>query len=165
MHCPYCSANKDQLKVIDSRSADAGAAIRRRRECGRCERRFTTYERIEQGSRLTVVKKDGQRVPFDRAKIVAGLSRACYKRPVPEAALAGLAEDVEEEAGRSFEKEVPSGWIGQRAMARLRELDQVAYVRFASVYQPFATVGELMAQVQRELEQRRLADPDQGDLF
>ena len=165
MHCPFCGANKDQLKVIDSRSAESGEAIRRRRECLQCGKRFTSYERIEQGVKLTVVKKDGRRVPWDRQRIISGLERACYKRPVAEAALQSLAEEVEDEAQRRFEKEVPVGWIGQQVMRRLRDLDQVAYVRFASVYREFATVDELMGEVQRVLEQRRLADPGQGDLF
>ncbi len=165
MHCPFCGANKDQLKVIDSRSADSGAAIRRRRECLRCNKRFTTYERIEQGVKLTVVKKDGRRVPWDRQKIIAGLERACYKRPVPEAALQSLAEEVEDEAQRVFEKEVPVSWIGQAVMSRLRELDQVAYVRFASVYREFATVDELFGEMQRVIDHRLSTDPGQGDLF
>lgn len=165
MHCPFCGANKDQLKVIDSRSADSGAAIRRRRECLRCEKRFTTYERIEQGVKLVVVKKDGQRVPWDRQKVVSGLERACYKRAVPEAALLKLAEEVEDEAQRLFEKEVPGSWIGQAVMGRLRELDQVAYVRFASVYREFSTVDELFGEMQRVIDERRLLDPGQGELF
>ena len=166
MHCPFCGANKDQLKVIDSRSAESGSAIRRRRECLKCGKRFTTYERIEAGLELIVVKKDGRRVPWDRQKIVEGLERASYKRPVPEAALVKIAEDVEDEAQRIFEKEVPAGWIGQNVMSRLRELDQVAYVRFASVYRQFSTVDELFGEMQREMERRRAAgDPDQGDLF
>ena len=165
MHCPFCGANKDQLKVIDSRSADSGRAIRRRRECMRCDKRFTTYERIEAGVKLTVVKKDGRRVPWDRQKIVAGLERACYKRAVPGPALQRVAEEVEDEAQRHFEKEVPVSWLGQQVMQRLRDLDQVAYVRFASVYRDFATVDELMSEVQRVVEQRRQADPGQGELF
>lgn len=165
MHCPFCGANKDQLKVIDSRSADSGAAIRRRRECLRCGKRFTTYERIEQGVKLVVVKKDGRRVPWDRQKIVSGLERACYKRAVPEAALLKLADEIEDEAGRLFEKEVPVSWIGQAVMSRLRELDQVAYVRFASVYREFSTVDELFGEMQRVIAERRSLDPGQGDLF
>ena len=166
MHCPFCGANKDQLKVIDSRSADSGAAIRRRRECLRCEKRFTTYERIEAGLKLIVVKKDGRRVPWDRQKIIEGLERASYKRAVPEAALVKIAEEVEDEAQRVFEKEVPVGWIGQNVMSRLRELDQVAYVRFASVYRQFSTVDELFGEMQQEMQRRRAAgDPDQRELF
>ena len=165
MHCPFCSANKDQLKVIDSRGADAGESIRRRRECLTCGKRFTTYERLEGGVKLTVVKTDDRRVPWDRQKIVGGLERACYKRAVPEAALVKIAEDIEEEAQRLFEREVPATWVGDRVMARLRELDEVAYVRFASVYRRFATVEEMMGEVQRVLHEGRLRDPDQGQLF
>ena len=165
MHCPFCSANKDQLKVIDSRGADAGEAIRRRRECERCGKRFTTYERVEAAVKLTVVKRDGRRLPWDRDKIVSGLDRACYKRPVAEAALLKIAEDVEEEAQRVFERELPATWIGDRVMGRLRELDKVAYVRFASVYKRFATVEELMGEVQQAVVEGRLSDPQQGVLF
>lgn len=164
MLCPFCGANKDQLKVIDSRSADNGEAIRRRRECLRCDKRFTTYERVELGVKLTVVKKDGRRSPWDRQKIVRGLELACYKRPVPEAALQKVAEDVEDEAQRVFEKEVPSDWIGGQVMRRLRELDHVAYVRFASVYREFSTVDDLMGEIQDVLA-RRGNDADQPTLF
>ena len=164
MICPFCGAHKDQLKVIDSRSAETGEAIRRRRECLRCGKRFTTYERIELAVKLTVVKQDGRRSPWDRQKIVNGLERACYKRAVPEAALEKIAEDVEDEAQRVFEKEVPSDWIGRHVMARLRELDEVAYVRFASVYHRFATVDELLGEVRAVME-REGDDPGQGTLF
>ncbi|MEM1013532.1 MAG: transcriptional regulator NrdR [Planctomycetota bacterium] len=164
MICPFCGATKDQLKVIDSRSADAGEAIRRRRECLRCDKRFTTYERIELAVKLTVVKRDGRRSPWDRQKIVNGLERACYKRAVPEAALAKLADDVEDEAQRVFEKEVPSDWVGRQVMQRLRELDEVAYVRFASVYHRFKTVDELLGEV-RDVMERDGNDPQQASLF
>ena len=164
MHGPFCGANKDHLKVIDSRSADAGEAIRRRRECTRCDKRFTTYERIELGVKLTVVKNDGRRVPWDRQKIVAGLERASYKRPVPDAALQKIADDVEEDAQRRFEREVPAEWIGEQVMRHLRDVDQVAYVRFASVYRQFSTVNELMTEIQDVIRERG-EDPGQGDLF
>ena len=165
MHCPFCGANKDQLKVIDSRTADSGKGIRRRRECLSCEKRFTTYERIEPGVKLVVVKKDGRREPWDRQKAIGGVERACYKRAVPESAVAKLAEEVEEEAQRQFEKEVPSRWIGDAVMTRLRELDQVAYVRYASVYRDFATLDELFGEMQKEIDRRRLQDPAQQELF
>ena len=164
MHCPFCAANKDQLKVIDSRGADSGESIRRRRECLRCGKRFTTYEYVEPGVKLTVVKTDGRRVPWDRQKVVTGLERACYKRPVAEAALAKIAEDVEEDAQKVFEREVPATWIGDRVMGRLRELDEVAYVRFASVYRRFATVEELLGEVQQVMHAAR-TNPEQGHLF
>ncbi len=164
MICPFCGAPKDQLKVIDSRSAESGEAIRRRRECLRCDKRFTTYERIELAVKLTVVKRDGKRSPWDRQKIVLGLERSCYKRSVPDAALEKLAEDVEDEAQRVFEKEVPSDWIGRQVMRRLRELDEVAYVRFASVYHRFKTVDELLGEV-RDVMERDGEDPAQATLF
>ena len=164
MQCPYCAANKDQLKVIDSRTADSGGAIRRRRECLRCDKRFTTYERVEPGARLTVIKKDFRRVPWDRRKILVGLENATFKRPVDEAALVRIADEVEEEAQRAFEKEVPSVWIGEQVMRRLREVDQVAYVRYASVYREFGTIDDVMEEV-REMIARRSDDPDQGELF
>ena len=164
MLCPFCGANKDQLKVIDSRSADSGEAIRRRRECMRGDKRFTTYERIELGVKLYVVKKDNRRNPWDREKIVRGLELACYKRPVPKATLETMAEEIEDEAQRVFEKEVPSDWIGNQVMRRLRELDQVAYVRFASVYREFSTVDDLMAEI-RDVVAQRADDPAQASLF
>ena len=164
MHCPFCGANKDKLKVIDSRSADNGEAIRRRRECLRCDKRLTTYERIEAGVKLTVVKKDNRRSPWDRQKILVGLERAAYKRPVAEAALQKLAEDVEDEAQRVFDREVPSEWVGQQVMRRLRDLDQVAYVRFASVYREFSTVEDLMAEI-RDVVDRRGDASDEPNLF
>jgi transcriptional repressor NrdR len=165
MHCPYCGAHKDQLKVIDSRTADGGKGIRRRRECLSCGKRFTTFERIDPGVKLVVVKKDGRREPWDRLKVLGGVERACYKRTVPEAAIIKLAEEVEDEAQRLFEKEVPSGWIGEAVMKGLRELDQVAYVRFASVYRDFATLDELFGEMQKEIDRRRLQDPAQQELF
>lgn len=164
MHCPFCGANKDQLKVIDSRSADAGEAIRRRRECSRCDKRFTTYERVDLGVKLIVVKNDGRRIPWDRQKIVSGLERASYKRPVPDAALQKIADDVEENAQRRFEREVPAEWVGTQVMHHLRDLDQVAYVRFASVYHRFATIQELMGEIQQIMHERG-DDPGQGSLF
>lgn len=165
MQCPFCGANKDQLKVIDSRSADSGEAIRRRRECGNCEKRFTTYERVELAAKLVVVKTDGKRAPWDLQKIITGLERAAYKRKVPHAALEKLAEDVEDDAQRKFEREVPSKWIGEQVMKRLRAVDEVAYVRFASVYQQFKTVDELMSEMQRVMTETATKDPDQGELF
>ena len=165
MRCPYCDADKDQLKVIDSRTADAGEAIRRRRQCLRCDKRFTTYERVEAGSRLSVIKKDGRRVPWDRDKILVGLRNATFKRPVPDEALGRIADAVEEAAQRSFEKEVPSDWVGGQVMARLREVDQVAWVRFASVYREFSTVEDVMAELEAEVERRGEDDPTQAGLF
>ena len=165
MRCPFCDADKDQLKVIDSRGCEAGRAIRRRRECGGCDRRFTTYERIEESVKLSVVKKDGRRVPWDRAKIVEGLERACYKRPVSDADLQRVAEEVEDETYRRFDREVQSAAVGRAVAEKLKRLDSVAYVRFASVYQEFKTLEDLMEEARAVLEATRGEDPEQGRLF
>jgi transcriptional repressor NrdR len=165
MRCPFCQSEKSELKVIDSRMADAGKSIRRRRECLHCHKRFTTYERVEDPVRLTVVKKDGQRVPWDRPKLLTGLERACFKRPVPEIELHRIVDEVEEEARKQHDREVPSTWIGEAIIERLRRLDQVAYVRFASVYRKFQTLEELVTEAQAVLDMRRFEDPTQGRLF
>lgn len=165
MRCPYCDAEKDQLKVIDSRGCDGNRAIRRRRLCQHCNRRFTTYERIEENHRLVVVKKDGRRVPWDRTRIASGLERACFKRPVPVSEITRLVDELEEEAFRRYDREIPSAAIGRMVSERLRELDQVAYVRFASVYKEFRTLEELVHEAQQVIESRRDSDPDQGLLF
>src|SRR2546421_5162415 len=137
MRCPFCNAEKEKLHVVDSRTCEGGRAIRRRRVCKGCKKRFTTYERVEQPNRLMVIKKDGRRVPWDRSKILTGLERACFKRPVPEPELVRIVEEVEEEAFSRHDREVPSTQIGEMVTDRLRRLDQVAYVRFASVYRQF----------------------------
>jgi len=165
MHCPFCDAAKESLKVIDSRTCDGGRAIRRRRECLLCEKRFTTYEKIEQHIRLNVVKKDGRRVPWDQKKVVSGLERACFKRPVPESELQRLVEEVEEEVFKSHDREVPSVEVGRLVTERLRRLDQVAYVRFASVYKQFKTLEELVDEAKAVIEFQRYEDPSQGHLF
>ena len=165
MRCPFCHADKDSLKVIDSRACDGDRAIRRRRECLNCKKRFTTYERIEGSVKLTVVKNDGTRVPWDREKIVRGLERACFKRPVPEEELLRIAEEVEEEAFAAHDREVATGAIGEMVSDRLRRVDQVAYVRFASVYKQFKTLDELIEAAQSVLDARRFEDPTQGKLF
>jgi transcriptional repressor NrdR len=166
MRCPFCDADKESLKVIDSRTCEGGRSIRRRRECTQCDKRFTTYERIEQPIRLMVVKKDGRRVPWDKAKIVAGLERACFKRPVPETELLRIADEVEEEVFNAHDREVPTADIGQLVTDRLRRLDQVAYVRFASVYRQFKTLEELVDEARAVLDARRYEDPPgQGKLF
>jgi transcriptional repressor NrdR len=134
MKCPYCGFLEDH--VLDSRTIREGAAIKRRRECLRCERRFTTYEEIEE-LRLQVIKKDGRREPFDRGKILAGLQRACEKRPVSADTLERVVDDVERYAHNLGEREISSVVIGERVMAAVRQLDPVAYVRFASVYRDF----------------------------
>jgi transcriptional repressor NrdR len=165
MRCPFCDADKDSLKVIDSRTADGGRSIRRRRECLHCSKRFTTYEKIEERQRLTVVKKDGRRVPWDRERIMKGLERACFKRPVAESELLRIVDEVEEETFRAHDREAPSSFIGQLVSDKLRRVDQVAYVRFASVYRQFKTLQELVAEARDVLDSRRFEDPDQGRLF
>ena len=142
MICPFCGSNED--RVIDSRAAEGGRVIRRRRQCADCEKRFTTYERVEQTSRIAVVKRDGKRVPFDRDNIARGLDAACGKRPVSEDAKQRLVDEVEEELHREFDREVSSQVIGERVMAKLRDLDEVAYIRFASEYHQFKTVDDIM---------------------
>ena len=142
MKCPFCGHLDD--KVIDSREGRAGDAIRRRRECLKCERRFTTYERIDEIPYM-LVKKDGRREKFDRQKILAGLLKACEKRPVSVAALEEIANQIE--ARLQEEKELATAEIGEFVMQELRRLDKVAYVRFASVYRHFRDVSEFMTEL------------------
>lgn len=146
MICPYCSHNDD--KVIDSRSSEGGRVIRRRRQCLACNKRFTTYERVEQAARLTVVKRDGSREPFDIEKVLRGIVSACGKRAIPEDVKHRIAEEVEEELSREFDREVPSLTIGQRVMLKLRDVDEVAYIRFASEYYQFKNIGEIMEEIE-----------------
>ena len=145
MRCPFCRADND--RVIDSRSGDDGDTIRRRRECNACRRRYTTYERLER-QLLTVVKKGGVREPFDRDKIRRGLAKACWKRPVTEDDIEGVVSALEGELYGTFEADVPSGAIGERLMELLRKLDQVAYVRFASVYREFKDVHDFVDELE-----------------
>jgi transcriptional repressor NrdR len=165
MHCPFCDADKESLKVIDSRTCEGGRSIRRRRECTVCHKRFTTYERIEETVKLIVIKKDGRRVPWDRVKLITGLERACFKRPVPESELLRIADEVEEEVFKTHDREVPSTLVGQLVTDKLRRVDQVAYVRFASVYRQFKTLEELMDEARAVLDAKRFEDPTQGKLF
>jgi transcriptional repressor NrdR len=165
MHCPFCNADKESLKVIDSRTCEGGRSIRRRRECLHCHKRFTTYERIEDPIKLIVVKKDGRRVPWDRAKILTGLERACFKRPVPDAELLRIVDEVEDEVFKTHDREVASTLVGSLVTDKLRRVDQIAYVRFASVYRQFRTVEELMDEARAVLDARRFEDPTQGKLF
>ena len=134
MRCPFCKVDKD--KVVDSRSSGEGAVVRRRRECLNCGRRFTTYERVEEAP-LRVVKKDGTRVPFDREKILAGIRKACEKRPVSAEQVEQAVAHIEEQINKKYDREVPSADIGEMVMEALKKLDTVAYVRFASVYREF----------------------------
>jgi transcriptional repressor NrdR len=165
MRCPFCDAEKESLKVIDSRACDGGRAIRRRRECLNCTKRFTTYEKIEEPVRVMVVKKDGRRLPWDRNKILRGLERACFKRPVPEEDLVRITDEVEEDIFRTHDREVSSNLIGQMLVDRLRRVDQVAYVRFASVYRQFKTLEELVTEAKAVIDAQRFEDPSQGVLF
>ncbi|MCC7390083.1 MAG: transcriptional repressor NrdR [Phycisphaerales bacterium] len=162
MICPFCE--KDHDKVIDSRASEGGRVIRRRRECLGCSKRFTTYERVEQTSRLMVIKKDGSRVPFDPQKALAGVLAACGKRPVPEAAKRKVVEEVEEELSREFEREVESSVIGERIMRRLRTVDAIAYIRFASEHLGMETVAEIQHELE-ELSARPREVRDQQELF
>lgn len=152
MKCPFCGHNEE--RVIDSREAADGAAIRRRRECEKCRRRFTTYERPEE-SPLLVVKRDGRRESFDRKKILGGALKACEKRPIPVERVEGLVDQVEQEIAREFDKEVPSTEIGERVMRRLHELDEVAYVRFASVYRSFKDINQFMKELRDLLSKKQ----------
>lgn len=146
MKCPFCGELED--KVIDSRQSQEGSTIRRRRECVACQKRFTTYERVEEMLPL-VLKKDGTRQPFDRQKVLAGLQRACVKRPVTGEMLEEIVSDLERVLQESGEKEVPSTSIGEAILERLRPLDDVAYVRFASVYRDFHDVSEFLQELSR----------------
>ncbi len=144
MRCPFC--DKDNDRVVDSRAS--GTAIRRRRECLACNRRFTTYERAERDVRLRVIKKDGRREQYDRAKIRRGLERALHKRPVPTERLDEMVQEIEDELTSTFETEIPTRAIGDRIMEKLRQEDQVAYVRFASVYRSFKDASEFVQEVE-----------------
>jgi transcriptional repressor NrdR len=150
--CPFCGHLED--KVVDSRSSKEGDAIRRRRECLKCEGRFTTYERVEDVLPL-VIKKDGRREPFDRQKILQGLLKACEKRPVGIVALEDAVSKIEKKLQEGGEKEIPSSAIGEEVMHALHKLDQVAYVRFASVYREFKDINEFMEELRELLKEER----------
>ncbi len=156
MRCPYCGHLED--RVVDSREAQDGQATRRRRECLACARRFTTYERIEDVL-PQVVKKDGRREAFDRAKIVEGVATACQKRPVSAEQIEALVAGVERDVQELGEREIRTSAIGEAVMRRLRQLDEVAYVRFASVYRAFRDVGEFMTEL--EGLAKRGGDPEE----
>jgi transcriptional repressor NrdR len=148
MRCPFCKVDDD--RVVDSRASNDGFAIRRRRECVACDRRYTTYERIEE-SPLRVIKKDQRREPFERRKILLGLIKACEKRPIPISALEEITERIENKVMEEFENEVPVSYIGKLVMEELRKIDQVAYVRFASVYREFKDIHEFLDELKRML--------------
>lgn len=151
MRCPYCSYSES--KVIDSRPAEEGTTIRRRRECLSCGKRFTTYEIIERLP-LLVIKRDGSRQSFDRMKVIGGMVKACEKRPVPVDQIERVADEIEQELQSSLEREVSSAQIGEMIMDRLKDLDQVAYVRFASVYRQFKDINTFMEELTRLMEQK-----------
>ena len=146
MKCPFCAHDDD--KVIDSRASGAGDVIRRRRECEACSRRFTTYERVDE-ILPTVVKKDGRRELFDREKLLRGISKACEKRPVSREAVEQVVYDIERTLRDELQDEVATSQLGDMVMLRLRDLDEVAYVRFASVYKEFRDLGSFMDEIQR----------------
>lgn len=149
MKCPFC--NHENTRVIDSRPAEDNNSIRRRRVCDECTKRFTTYEKVETIP-LIVIKKDENREAYDRAKIEGGVLRACHKRPVPADAIANLVEDVENNIFNLEDKEIPSSAIGELVMERLKALDAVAYVRFASVYREFKDVNTFMEEIKKVLK-------------
>ena len=145
MRCPFCKVDND--KVVDSRSSSEGAVVRRRRECLACGKRFTTYERVEETA-LRVIKKDGSRVPFDRQKIRHGIERACEKRPVDSKQIESVVQSIEDEVSKKYEREVPTRVIGELVMEKLKHIDTVAYVRFASVYREFKDTSDFLAAIE-----------------
>ncbi len=145
MRCPFCSYGES--KVIDSRAAEEGSSIRRRRECLQCTRRFTTYEVVEE-SPLMVIKKDGRRELFDRTKLLNGILRSCEKRPIPLSVVENVVDKVEKELRNLMEREVSSRHIGETVMRHIKDIDQVAYVRFASVYRQFADINNFMQELE-----------------
>lgn len=162
MKCPYCRVDND--RVIDSRISQDGFAIRRRRECLGCRRRYTTYERVEEPA-LRVVKKDDVREPFDREKLKRGLASACWKRPVSDEQIERIVEAIEHDIYDNFDAEVHSQYLGELAMSHLRDLDQVAFVRFASVYREFKDVRDFVEELEPMLKQaaRIAAERHPGD--
>ncbi len=151
MKCPFCGYAES--KVIDSRPADEGATIRRRRECLACQKRFTTYEFMERLP-LIVIKRDGSRQTFDRMKLLNGMIRACEKRPVPMSELEAIADAIEQELQNSLEREISTVEIGEKVMAHLKDVDEVAYVRFASVYRSFKDINTFMEELSKLLTEK-----------
>ena len=151
MKCPYCGYKES--KVVDSRPADEGSSIRRRRECLSCEKRFTTYETME-SLPMVVIKKDGSRQSFDRGKVLRGMIRACEKRPVPLAELERLTDEIEQNLQNSLEREISTEVIGEQVMEKLKGVDEVAYVRFASVYRQFKDINTFMAELNKLLAEK-----------
>lgn len=151
MKCPYC--NEDEDKVVDSRSSNEDRVIRRRRECLNCGRRFTTYERVEDVS-MMVIKKDGRREPFSRENLLSGLLKACEKRPISMEDLERLVDKIERNVHKYFDKEVESTQIGEMVMKELQKMDEVAYVRFASVYRHFKDINQFMKELRQMLKKQ-----------
>ena len=150
MKCPYCGFSES--KVVDSRPADEGS-IRRRRECLQCERRFTTYETVESLPRV-VIKKDGSRQTFDRSKVLRGIQRSCEKRPVPVADMERMALEIEQELQNKLEREISTELVGEMVMDKLKKADEVAYVRFASVYRQFKDINTFMSELNKLLNEK-----------
>ena len=163
MLCPYCGENRD--KVVDSRGAQEGQTIRRRRECLACGKRFTTREHLESSAQTQVVKRDGSRVPYDRQRMIEGLAKACYKRPVSTESIEKLVDQVEEEALATHEQEIHSIDLGRAIAERLKALDQIAYVRFASVYKQFRDLDDILDEIRDVLASAASDPPEQGRLF
>ncbi len=151
MRCPYCT--HPESKVVDSRPSDEGTSIRRRRECLECHKRFTTYETIE-SLPLVIIKKDGNRQSFDRSKILASMLKSCEKRSVPVAVLEQIATEIEQTLQNEMNREIPSSHVGQLVMEKLKGVDEVAYVRFASVYRQFKDINTFMDELTRLLEEK-----------
>jgi len=151
MKCPFCE-NSD-TRVIDSRPTEEGRAIRRRRECDNCGRRYTTYEKVEE-MLLMVIKKDGSREAFDRGKVLGGIIKACEKRPVPMSAIEKVADEIERGVNNTMEKEIESNFIGELIMEQLKMIDEVAYVRFASVYRQFTDVNTFVREIEKLLKSK-----------
>jgi transcriptional repressor NrdR len=155
VRCPFCKEEQD--KVIDSRSSDGGRIIRRRRQCLSCNKRFTTYEKTSESFRMYVIKKDSSRVPYDREKVIVGLQKACYKRSVSAEQIRQIADKVEEDVFKNFDKEVTSSFIGESVIKHLRDVDKVAYIRFASVYRDFKDAGDLIDEITQAISQPDVA--------
>lgn len=151
MKCPYC--DYFETRVIDSRPTDEGQVIRRRRECTKCNKRFTTYEKVEEIP-LVVVKKDGNRQPYDRNKVLNGIIKACEKRPVSMSTMEQIVDDIEKELYNSMEKEITSEYIGRMVMDKLKNVDEVSYVRFASVYRQFKDINTFMDELKKLLDEK-----------
>ncbi|NLI92494.1 MAG: transcriptional regulator NrdR [Peptococcaceae bacterium] len=152
MRCPFCQS--DETKVLDSRQIEGGTAIRRRRECDVCSKRFTTYEKYEE-FQLIVVKKDGRREPFSRQKLLAGLLKACEKRPVSTEQLETIVSDIERQLRDINEREIPSELIGEAVINKLFETDEIAYIRFASVYRQFKDIQKFMEELNEIVKRRK----------